>query len=89
MIDSRLKNIDHTQIKIPPPVPIEQLLNDFMDLPDVLEMDDLKFDNESIDGTLVSPFLDSDGELYDEEVLNELNEYGNAGKFYHNRIINC
>ncbi|GJS68420.1 hypothetical protein Tco_0682985 [Tanacetum coccineum] len=72
-----------------PHIPIEQLLNDFMDSPDVLEMDDLKFDNESIDTPLVSPFLDSDDELDDGEVLNELNKYGNAGIFfYHNRIIN-
>ncbi|GKE30033.1 hypothetical protein Tco_1445417 [Tanacetum coccineum] len=88
MINSRLENIDHTQIKILPPVPIEQLLNDFMDSPDVIEIDDLESNNESIYTPLVSPFLDSDDELDDEEVLNELNEYGNAGNFYHNRIIN-
>ncbi|GJR16706.1 hypothetical protein Tco_0965233 [Tanacetum coccineum] len=88
MIDSRLENIDHTQIKIPPPVLIEQLLNDFMDSSDVLKMDDLESENESIDTPLVSPFLDSDDELDDREVLNELNEYGNAGNFYRNRIIN-
>ncbi|GJW79818.1 hypothetical protein Tco_0143793 [Tanacetum coccineum] len=78
MIDSHLANIDHTQIKIPPPVPIERLLNDFIDLPDVLEMDDLESDNESIDTPFVSPFLDSDNELDDRDVLNELDEYGNA-----------
>ncbi|GJR68036.1 hypothetical protein Tco_0014101 [Tanacetum coccineum] len=76
-----VKNIDHTQIIIPPPVPIEQFLSDFMNSLDVLEMDDLESDNESIDTPLVSPFLDSDEELDDGEVLNELNEYGNAGIF--------
>ncbi|GKD40054.1 hypothetical protein Tco_1260261, partial [Tanacetum coccineum] len=65
IIDSCLENIDHKKIKIPPPVPIEQLLNDFMDSPDVLEMDELESDNESIDTPLVSPFLDSDDELDD------------------------
>ncbi|GKA79593.1 hypothetical protein Tco_0786189, partial [Tanacetum coccineum] len=60
---------------------IEQFLSDFMNSLDVLEMDDLESDNESIDTPLVSPFLDSDEELDDGEVLNELNEYGNAGIF--------
>ncbi|GJR13417.1 hypothetical protein Tco_0796069 [Tanacetum coccineum] len=36
---------------------------------------------------LVSPFIDSDEELDDREVLIELNKYGNAGNFYHDRII--
>ncbi|GJT78467.1 hypothetical protein Tco_1045192 [Tanacetum coccineum] len=69
MIDSRLENIDHTQIKIPPPVLIEQLLNDFIDSPDMIEMDDLESDNESIDTPLVSLLLDSDDELDDGKVL--------------------
>ncbi|GJZ24891.1 hypothetical protein Tco_0562350 [Tanacetum coccineum] len=68
--------------------PFEQLLNDFMNPPDVLEMDDLESDNKSVDTPLVSPFIDSDDESDDGEVLNELNGYGNAGNFYHNRIIN-
>ncbi|GJY01167.1 hypothetical protein Tco_0359319 [Tanacetum coccineum] len=74
MIDSCLENIDHTQIKIPSPVPIAQLFNNFIDSPDVLEMDDLESYNESIDTPLVSLFLDSDDELDDGEVLNELDE---------------
>ncbi|GKA59254.1 hypothetical protein Tco_0758567 [Tanacetum coccineum] len=86
-IASPLENIDHTQIIIPP-VPFEQLVNDFMNPPDVSEMDDLESDNESVDTPLIYPFIDSDEELDDEEVLNELNEYRNAGSFYHNRIIN-
>ncbi|GJS78867.1 hypothetical protein Tco_0728748, partial [Tanacetum coccineum] len=88
IIDSHLENIDHTQIIIPPPVPIEQLVNDFMNPPDEFEMSDLESDDESIDTPLVSPFIDLDEELDDGEVLNELNEYGNAGNFYHNNIIN-
>ncbi|GJX46351.1 hypothetical protein Tco_0271541 [Tanacetum coccineum] len=63
MIDSRLKNINHTQIIIPPPIPIEQLLNDFMNSHDVFEMDDLESDNESIDTPLISPFIDSDEDI--------------------------
>ncbi|GJW93472.1 hypothetical protein Tco_0173144 [Tanacetum coccineum] len=58
-----------------------------MDSPDILEMDNLESNNESIDAPLVSPFLDSDDELGDGEVLNELDEYGNAGSFYLNKII--
>nr|GEW08067.1 hypothetical protein [Tanacetum cinerariifolium] len=77
-IDSRLENIDHTQITIPPLVLFEQLLNDFMNPLNVFEMDDLESDNESVDTHLVSPFIDSYEESDDEEVLNELNEIGNA-----------
>ncbi|GJR53728.1 hypothetical protein Tco_1404249 [Tanacetum coccineum] len=51
-------------------------------------MDDLESDDGSIDTPLVSPFLDSDDESDDGEVLNELDENGNAGNFYPNRIIN-
>ncbi|GJV23443.1 hypothetical protein Tco_1376138 [Tanacetum coccineum] len=88
MIDSRLENIDHICIIIPPTTPFEQLLNDFMNPHDVFEIDDLESYDESVDTPLVSPFLDSDDELGDGEVLNEIDEYGNAGIFYRNRIIN-
>ncbi|GKB24969.1 hypothetical protein Tco_0864370 [Tanacetum coccineum] len=88
MIDSLLENIDHTRIAIPPTAPFEQLFNDFMNPPGVLEMDDLESDDESVDTPLVSPFLDSDDESDDGEVLNEIDEYGNAGNFYRNRMIN-
>ncbi|GJW20045.1 hypothetical protein Tco_0027481 [Tanacetum coccineum] len=89
IIDSRLENIDHTQIIIPPPVPFEHLLTDgFMNPPNVFEMDDLESENESIDTPLVSPFIDLDEESDDGEVLNELNKYRNAGNLYHNRRIN-
>nr|GEX57362.1 hypothetical protein [Tanacetum cinerariifolium] len=46
------------------------------------------FANEFEDTPLVSPFLDLDDELDDGEVLNELDDYGNAGAFYPNKIIN-
>nr|GEV17097.1 hypothetical protein [Tanacetum cinerariifolium] len=82
MIDSRLENIDHTRIAIPPTAPFEQLLNDFMIPSDVFEMDVLESDDESVDTPLVSPFMDSDDELVDSEVLNELDEYENAGNFF-------
>ncbi|GKE18359.1 hypothetical protein Tco_1425936 [Tanacetum coccineum] len=51
-------------------------------------MDDLESDSGSVDTPLVSPFLDSDDKSDDGEVLNELDEYGNVGNFYFNRIIN-
>ncbi|GKA71300.1 hypothetical protein Tco_0777439 [Tanacetum coccineum] len=54
----------------------------------IIEIDDLESDDESIDTPLVSPFLDSDDDSNDGEVLDELDEYGNAGNFYRNRIIN-
>ncbi|GJV59993.1 hypothetical protein Tco_1466093 [Tanacetum coccineum] len=69
MIDSYLKNTDHTP-------------------PNEIYMDDFESEDELIDTPLISPFLDSDDESNDEEVLNELDEYGNAGSFYPNRIIN-
>ncbi|GKF89414.1 hypothetical protein Tco_0263377, partial [Tanacetum coccineum] len=65
-----------------------QPLNDFMNSHNIIEMDDLESDDGSVDTPLVSPFLDSDDESDDGEVLNELDEYGNAGNFYRNRIIN-
>ncbi|GKE09512.1 hypothetical protein Tco_1413063 [Tanacetum coccineum] len=76
IIDSRLKNIGYIHIPIPLPVPFEQLLDDFMNPPDVLETDNSKSNTESNDMPFGSPFLDSDEESDDGEVLNELNEYG-------------
>ncbi|GKB26991.1 hypothetical protein Tco_0866392 [Tanacetum coccineum] len=76
MIDSRLENIDHTQILIPSPVPFEQLVNDFMNPLDVFEMNDLESDNESKDTPLVSPFIDSD-----EEWMTEKDVYVFVGSF--------
>ncbi|GKE31269.1 hypothetical protein Tco_1450591, partial [Tanacetum coccineum] len=43
-------------------------------------MDDLESNNGLVDTPLVSLFLDSDDDPDDGEVLNELEEYGNAGK---------
>ncbi|GJW86902.1 hypothetical protein Tco_0162242 [Tanacetum coccineum] len=88
MIDSRLENIDHKRITIPPTSPFEQLLNDFMNPPELIKMDDLESDDESVDTPLVSPFLDSDDDSDDGEVLNELDEYRNVGNFYRNRTFN-
>nr|GEU33605.1 hypothetical protein [Tanacetum cinerariifolium] len=56
-------------------------------LPNEIDMDDLESKDELIDTPLLSPFLDSDDESDDGEVLNELDEYGNARNFYPNRII--
>ncbi|GJS22685.1 hypothetical protein Tco_0451317 [Tanacetum coccineum] len=65
-----------------------QPLNDFMHSHNVIEMDDLKSDNGSVDTPLVSPFLDSDDELNDGEVLNESDKFESTGNLYRNRIIN-
>ncbi|GJX98260.1 hypothetical protein Tco_0355279 [Tanacetum coccineum] len=59
MINSHLKNIDHTQITVPP---------------NEIDMDNLESIDELIDTPLFSPFLDSDDESEDGEVLNELDE---------------
>ncbi|GKB56542.1 homeodomain-like protein, partial [Tanacetum coccineum] len=55
---------------------IDQFLNGFTNQPNGINVDDLEPDDGLVDTPLVSPFLDLD----DEEVLNELEEYGNAGK---------
>nr|GEW84902.1 calcium/proton exchanger [Tanacetum cinerariifolium] len=74
-IYSRLENIKH-------------FLNGFVNLPNEIYMDDLDPDDESVDTPLVSPFLDSDDDSDDGEVLNELEEYSIVGKLYHKNIIN-
>ncbi|GJV71018.1 hypothetical protein Tco_1491013 [Tanacetum coccineum] len=88
VIDSRLKNINHMQFTIPSHVPPEQLLNDFENSPDMFDMGNSKSDSESNDTSFISPFLDFDVESNDGEVINELIEYGGAGNFYYNKIIN-
>ncbi|GKB23721.1 putative reverse transcriptase domain-containing protein, partial [Tanacetum coccineum] len=67
---------------------LRQPLNDFMNSYNIFEMDDLESNDGSVDTPLISPFLDSDDKLDDGEVLNELDEYGNAEDSYRNRIIN-
>nr|GEU90975.1 hypothetical protein [Tanacetum cinerariifolium] len=49
-----------------------QPLNDFMNSHNIIEIDDLEFDDRSVDTPFVSPFLDSDDESDDGEVLNAL-----------------
>ncbi|GKD03434.1 hypothetical protein Tco_1178408, partial [Tanacetum coccineum] len=49
---------------------------------------DLEPDDESVDTPLVYPFLDSDDDYDDGEVLKELEEYGNAGQLCRQRAIN-
>ncbi|GJY89232.1 hypothetical protein Tco_0503860 [Tanacetum coccineum] len=53
-----------------------------------IDVDDLEPDDESVDTPLVSPFLNSDDDSDDGEVLNELKEYGNAGQLCRKRAIN-
>ncbi|GJU34905.1 hypothetical protein Tco_1183259 [Tanacetum coccineum] len=62
--------------------PLEQLLDDFINPLDILEIDEFEFDDESVDTPLVSPFLDSGDDSDASEVLNELDEYRNAINFY-------
>ncbi|GJY81695.1 hypothetical protein Tco_0494446 [Tanacetum coccineum] len=64
---------------------IDQFLNDFVNQPNEINMDDPEPDAGLVDTPLVSPFLDSDDDSYDGEVLNELEEYGNAGKLCRKR----
>nr|GEV62117.1 MAK10-like protein [Tanacetum cinerariifolium] len=74
-IDSRLENID-------------RFLNGSTQQPNEIHVDDLEPDDKSVDTPLVSPFLDSDDDFDDGEVLNELEEYGNAGQLCLQRAIN-
>ncbi|GJR92743.1 hypothetical protein Tco_0264917 [Tanacetum coccineum] len=52
------------------------------------ELHELQSNDELVDTPLVSPFLDSDNDSDDGEVLNELYEYGDAGILRRKRIIN-
>ncbi|GJX53113.1 protein kinase-like domain, concanavalin A-like lectin/glucanase domain protein [Tanacetum coccineum] len=74
-IDSCLENID-------------QFLNDFENRPNKINMDDPELEDEMVNTPLVSPFLDSDDDSDDGEVLSELEEYSNAGRFRRKKIIN-
>ncbi|GJZ26991.1 hypothetical protein Tco_0571244 [Tanacetum coccineum] len=65
-IDSCLENID-------------QFLNGFTQQPNEIDEDNLEPDDELVDTPLVYPFLDSDDDFDDGEVLNELEEYDNVG----------
>ncbi|GKD09871.1 hypothetical protein Tco_1189556 [Tanacetum coccineum] len=51
-------------------------------------MNDLESDDESVDTPLVYPFPHSNNDSDDDEVLNELIEYENAGTLRRARIIN-
>nr|GEZ41599.1 hypothetical protein [Tanacetum cinerariifolium] len=74
-IDSCLENID-------------QFLNCFMQPPNEIDMDDLEPDDELVDTPLVSPFLDTNDDSNDGEVLNELEEYGNTRQLCRQRAYN-
>nr|GFA08166.1 hypothetical protein [Tanacetum cinerariifolium] len=49
----------------PPPASPEQLLHNVLDLPEFLKIDNIVSDAESVDTSLVSPFLESDDESND------------------------
>ncbi|GJW85401.1 hypothetical protein Tco_0158546 [Tanacetum coccineum] len=74
-VDSRLESI-------------EQFLNNFANQPNETNMNNLESDDESVDTPLVSPFLHSDNDSDDGEVLNELSEYENVGMLRRERAIN-
>ncbi|GJS61916.1 hypothetical protein Tco_0656700 [Tanacetum coccineum] len=65
-VDSRLESI-------------EQFLNNFANQPNETNMNNLESDDDAIDTPLVSPFPPLENDLDDEEVLNELIKYENAG----------
>ncbi|GKB71969.1 hypothetical protein Tco_0933381 [Tanacetum coccineum] len=67
---------------------IERFLNRFADQPNKTSINDPEYDDGSVDTPLVSPFPHSDNDSDDEEVLNELSEYKNAGTLRRERIIN-
>nr|GEX70644.1 reverse transcriptase domain-containing protein [Tanacetum cinerariifolium] len=60
-------------------VNIDQFPNGFTQPPNEIDMGDIELDDESVDTPLVSPFLDLYDDSDDGEVLNDLEEYGNAG----------
>ncbi|GKE79225.1 hypothetical protein Tco_1545345, partial [Tanacetum coccineum] len=67
---------------------IERFRNSFTNQPKETNTNDLEFDDGSVDTPLVSPFLHSDNDSDDKEVLNELIEYENARTLRRERIIN-
>ncbi|GJX37101.1 hypothetical protein Tco_0250404 [Tanacetum coccineum] len=73
-VDSRLESI-------------ERFLNNLANQPNETNMNDLEFDDESVDTPLVSPFLHSDNDLDDGEVLNDLIEYENVGMLRQEKVI--
>ncbi|GJV45161.1 hypothetical protein Tco_1429697 [Tanacetum coccineum] len=74
-VDSRLESI-------------ERFLNNFANQPTETNVNNLDSNDEAVDTPLVSPFPHSDNDSDDDEVLNELIEYGNAGTLRRERIIN-
>ncbi|GJW78623.1 homeodomain-like protein [Tanacetum coccineum] len=67
---------------------IEQFLNRFADQPNETNNNDPEFDDGSVETPLVSPFSHFDNDSDDEEVLNKLSKYENAGTLRRERIIN-
>ncbi|GJT36215.1 homeodomain-like protein [Tanacetum coccineum] len=69
-------------------VSIERFLNRSADQPNETNINDPESDDGSVETPLVSPFPHSDNDPDDEEVLNDLIEYENAGTLRRERIIN-
>ncbi|GKA06349.1 hypothetical protein Tco_0685573 [Tanacetum coccineum] len=74
-VDSRLESV-------------ERFLSRFADQPNETSINNLEPDDGSVDTPLVFPFPHSDNDSDDEEVLNELSKYENAGTLRRERIIN-
>ncbi|GJU56779.1 hypothetical protein Tco_1234545 [Tanacetum coccineum] len=67
---------------------IERFLNRFSEQPNETSINDPESDDGSVDTPLTYPFPHSDNDSDDEEALNELSEYENAGTLCRERIIN-
>ncbi|GJT10867.1 hypothetical protein Tco_0857909 [Tanacetum coccineum] len=74
-VDSRLESV-------------ERFLSRFADQPNETSINNLEPDDGSVDTPLVFPFPHSDNDSDDEEVLNELSKYENAGTLRRKSIIN-
>ncbi|GJW95380.1 hypothetical protein Tco_0175052 [Tanacetum coccineum] len=90
-----MENANPPLTNIPPVLPtalyvknIDQFLNGFAQPPNEIDVAGFEPDNKSVDTPLDSPFLDSDGDSNDGEVLNELEEYDNTRKLCRQRAIN-
>ncbi|GKC22068.1 hypothetical protein Tco_1024218 [Tanacetum coccineum] len=60
-----------------------------MQEPNEIDENNLELDDESVDTPLISPFLDSDDDSDDGEVLNKLEKYDNIGQLRRQKAINC
>ncbi|GJX15300.1 hypothetical protein Tco_0207058 [Tanacetum coccineum] len=79
---------NNTKVLVPTIKPLVPEIHQLANQPNETNMNDLESNNETVDTPFVSPFLDSDNDSDDGEVLNELYEYGNVGMLCQKRLIN-